>query len=174
MELALELFYDPAECPGKEAPVSLSEWRQEVLLCFLGQTEWPSSFKITLGITEVCPRAGGAWGREVDHQARACRRMELKTLASGEKARTSWVGYWVRPGGPGQIPDRKECLVWPRWALPRSHRKTGAQDELSHGQAPRPPTPMIHSAEASEWPNPPKQERLRKKTKGGKWTKGWG
>lgn len=60
MELALELFYDPAECPGKEAPVSLSEWRQEVLLCFLGQTEWPSSFKITLGITEVCPRAGGA------------------------------------------------------------------------------------------------------------------
>ena len=58
--LQLELFCDPAECPGKEAPGFLSEWRQEVLLCFLQETEWPFSFKITLGITEVCPKAVGA------------------------------------------------------------------------------------------------------------------
>lgn len=45
--------------------------------------EWPFSFKITLGINEVCLRAVGAWGWEVDHQARACNKDGVED--TGEK-----------------------------------------------------------------------------------------
>lgn len=71
-DLQLGQCCDPTECPRKEAPVSMSARKEEVLLGFSEETEWPFSFKMTLGIIKVCLRAKGAGGREEDHQARAC------------------------------------------------------------------------------------------------------